>query len=303
MSRFLRSFLCTMLCLLLAISFFSPSAALAEYNSKHPERLKPEDIKGTACILVNASSGDVLFEKEPDKRMFPASTTKIMTVLVALEQCDDLDAKVPVDGTSTSNYVRKNLNASATVLGIQEGEMVPLIDLLYGTIMRSGCDSAIAVAKYVSGTEEAFVELMNTKAQELGMTGTHYVNSHGLHHPGHYTTARDLATLAYNAMQNELFAKIAGTYSYRMSATNMHKQRTIYTRHRIMHKQWNDEANAYYYKYITGIKSGTTSEAGYCYVGSASRDGLDLISVVLNSGTTTVWRDTKRLFAFGYGKF
>ena len=104
-------------------------------------------------------------------------------------------------------------------------------------------------------------------------------------------------------MQNAQFAQIAGSYSYRMSATDLHKQRTIYTRHRIMHKKWDKENNPYYYKYITGIKSGTTSEAGYCYVGSASREGLDLISVVLDSGSAAVWRDTKRLFAFGYGKF
>ena len=303
MTRVFRSFLCCALCLLLAVYFLAPSAALAEYDSKHPDRLKPEDIKGTACILIEGATGEVLFEKEADKRMFPASTTKIMTVLLALELCNDLDETTVIDAECTANAVRKNLNASATVMGLLEGERVTVRDLLYGTILRSGCDSAIAIAKYISGTEEEFVGLMNEKAEALGLTGTHYVNSHGLHNDTHYTTARDLAALAYYAMQNETFAQIAGTYSWRMSATNMHKQRTVYTRHRIMHKKWNDETNSYYYKYITGIKSGTTNEAGYCYVGSATRNGRDLISVVLNSGTTTVWRDTKRLFAFGYGSF
>ena len=131
MARIFRSVLCCVLCLLLAVSFLAPSAALAEYDSQHPDRLKPEDIKGTACILIEGATGEVLFEKEADKRMFPASTTKIMTVLLALELCNDLDETTVIDAECTANAVRKNLNASATVMGLLEGERVTVRDLLY----------------------------------------------------------------------------------------------------------------------------------------------------------------------------
>ncbi len=295
----LTRLVCVMMALLVLTS---PLTAFAEYDAEHPELLTEDDITATSCILIEQTSGDVIFEKDADQTMFPASTTKIMTVLLGLLTCDMSDT-VTVSYNGSKTGVRTQLDPESSVLGLSEGEQINMLDLLYGTILRSGNDAAIAVAEHVSGSEAAFVDLMNQTAQRLGMTGTHFMNPHGLHHENHYTTARDLATLSYTAMQNETFRDIAGSVTYHMGATSMQKERTISTGHRIMLKQYNGEANSYYYEYITGIKSGTTDAAGYCYVGSAERDGVKLISVVLYSDRYNVWRDTKKLFEYGFSQY
>ena len=267
-------------CLMQAISLMlillvltSPLTAYAEYDAAHPELLTEDDIAAGACILIEQTSGDVIFEKNADAVMYPASTTKIMTVLLGLLTTD----------------------LSDTVINMK--------DLLYGTILRSGNDAAIAVAEHVSGSEAAFVDLMNQTAQRLGMTNTHFMNAHGLHDENHFTSARDLATLAYTAMKDETFRDIAGSVTYHMGATTESKERTISTGHRIMLKQYDGKENSYYYEYITGIKSGTTDAAGYCYVGSARKDGVELISVVLYSDRYNVWRDTKKLMEYGFSQY
>ena len=285
-----------------ALVLTSPLTALAEYDAEHPELLTEDDITAASCILIEQTSGDVIFEKSADQPMYPASTTKIMTVLLGLLS-SDLSDTVTVSYNGSKTGVRTQLDPESSVLGLVEGEQINMLDLLYGTILRSGNDAAIAVAEHVSGSEAAFVDLMNQTAQRLGMTGTHFMNPHGLHHENHYTTARDLATLSYTAMQNETFRDIAGSVTHHMGATSAQKERTISTGHRIMLKQYNGEANSYYYEYITGIKSGTTDAAGYCYVGSAERDGVKLISVVLYSDRYNVWRDTKKLFEYGFSQY
>mgnify|MGYP000065761902 FL=1 len=144
---------------------------------------------------------------------------------------------------------------------------------------------------------------MNQTAHDLGMNSTHFMNPHGLHDDNHYTTARDLATLARYAMQNDTFRTIAKTTEYKMAATNKQRSRTLTTRHRIMLPQYNKTDNRYYYAPMTGIKSGSTSLAGYCYVGSASLNGVDLISVVMYSSQYGVWTDTKKLMAYGFSQY
>ena len=291
------------MCLILAAFVLtSPLTAFAEYDAAHPELLTEDDIAAEACILIEQTTGNVIFEKSADTTMYPASTTKIMTVLLGLLTCD-LSDTVTVSYNGSKTGVRAQLDPESSTLGLKEGEQINMKDLLYGTILRSGNDAAIAVAEHVSGSEAAFVDLMNQTAQKLGMTNTHFVNSHGLHHENHYTSARDLATLAYTAMKDETFRDIAGSVTYHMGATNENKERTISTGHRIMLKNYNGEANSYYYEYITGIKSGTTDAAGYCYVGSARRDGVELISVVLNSDRYNVWRDTKKLMEYGFSQY
>ena len=291
-----------LLCLfLIGLTLLFPVDALAEYDSEHPELLTEDDITAEACILIEQSSGNVIFEKNADAIMYPASTTKIMTVMLGI-MAGELTDTVTI-GYNGSKAAARALDPDASVLGLIEGEEFILEDLLYGTILRSGNDGAIAIAEYISGTESAFVELMNQAAQVYGMTNTHFVNSHGLHDDYHYTTARDLATLAREAMKDETFAKIAGSQTHVMPATNMQQQRTISTGHRIMLEYWNSKTNSYYYEYITGIKSGTTNAAGNCYVGSAEKDGVQLISVVLKSDQYGVWRDTKRLFEYGFSQY
>ncbi|MGN1369851.1 MAG: D-alanyl-D-alanine carboxypeptidase family protein, partial [Aristaeellaceae bacterium] len=281
----------------------SPLTAYADYDANHPELLTEDDLVGVSCILIEQTSGDVIFEKDADRLMYPASTTKIMTVLLGILSTDDLSEMVTVSYNGSKTGVKAQLDENSSLLGLIEGEELTMEDLLYGTILRSGNDGAIAIAEHVSGTEAAFVELMNQTAQAFGMTNTNFMNSHGLHNDYHYTTARDLATLAYEAMKNDTFREIVASDRHQMAKTNMQKERMVSTGHRIMLKTWNGKENSYYYEYIRGIKSGTTDAAGNCYVGAAEKDGVELISVVLHSDRYGVWRDTKKLFEYGFSQY
>ncbi len=293
-----------LICMLLAAFVLtSPLTAYADYDADKPELLTEDDITAASCILIEQSTGEVIFEKDADARMYPASTTKIMTVLLGLLATEDLSELVTVSYNGSKDGVRTMLDPESSVLGLKEGEQLTMLDLLYGTVLRSGNDAAIAVAEHVSGSEAEFVNLMNQTAQAFGMTNTNFMNPHGLHNDYHFTSARDLAKLSYEAMKNETFREIARSDRHQMETTNMQKERMISTGHRIMLKNYNGEANSYYYEYITGIKSGTTDAAGYCYVGAAEKDGVELISVVLYSDRYNVWRDTKKLFEYGFSQY
>lgn len=278
----------------------SPNAP--EYDAEHPELLEADQLACAACILIEESSGDVIFSKNADAVLYPASTTKIMTVMLGLMYGDPKDVTT-VSYAGSKIGVRSMLDEDSSVLGLKEGEEIVIEDLLYGTILRSGNDGAITIAEYISGNETAFVNLMNQTAQQLGMKNTHFMNSHGLHHDNHYTTAEDMAVLARAAMQYDLFREIARSKTHHMPETNKQGEYTISTGHRIMLPTEKGEANKYYYDEITGIKSGSHSKAAYCYVGSASRDGVDLISVVLYSNRYDVWRDTKKLMEYGFTQY
>ena len=302
--RRLMSYLFRTVCMLLTMLVLSSSfTAYADYDAAHPELLTEDDITAVSCILIEQNTGEVIFEKDADKLMYPASTTKIMTVLLGLLGTEDLNETVTVSYAGSKEGVRAMLDPESSVLGLKEGEQLTMLDLLYGTILRSGNDAAVTVAEHISGSEAAFVNLMNQTAQVFGMTNTQFMNPHGLHNDYHYTTARDLATLSYEAMKNETFRDIVRSDRHQMAATNMQKERMISTGHRIMLKTYNGESNSYYYEYITGIKSGTTDAAGYCYVGAAEKDGVELISVVLYSDRYNVWRDTKKLFEYGFSQY
>lgn len=298
-----------MLLLLAGMLLLLPLAASAEapnptvspdadpYDADHPEALQEDQLAAAAALVMEESSGEIIFEKNIDMILYPASTTKIMTVYLALRTCE-LDEEVTVSWNAVNIG-----DPDATMLGLDEGEVIQLKDLLVGTLIRSGNDGAIAIAEHVAGSVENFVALMNSTAQELGMYNTHFTNPHGLHDPNHYTTARDLAILAREAMQNETFREIASTVTYTIPETNTHRQRSLTTRHRLMLKTYNGESNSYYYAPMTGIKSGYHSMAAYCFVGSASRDGVNLISVVLCSGQYNYMRDTKKLMQYGFSQY
>lgn len=303
--RRLLSILILLIFLLSAASAEMPNPTLNPnanpYDSDHPELLEADQLYCTSAILIEESTGEVVFEKNADQIMYPASITKIMTVLLGAINLD-LTATVTVSANASSDALQ-TIDSQATVIGLQEGEEVNVQDLLFATLLRSGNDGAVAVAEAVCGDESTFVALMNQTASDLGMTSTHFMNPHGLHDDNHYTTARDLAILAQFAMQNDTFRTIAGTTTYSMAKTNKHRARSLTTRHRIMLSQYNNEENRYYYAPMTGIKSGSTSLAGYCYVGSASKDGVDLISVVLYSSQYGVWTDTKKLMEYGFSQY
>ena len=202
MRRNLKITVCLILILCVCLSLSVMAVTPQEYNKAFPEKLDPGHLYGRSCILINADTGDILFEKDADTRRYPASTTKIMTCILALEygpmgQQVTLPAGITVDSSSS----RMNLNIGDTML---------FDDLVYGMMLASGNDAAKAIAVIVSGSEAKFVQLMNQKAQELGMTvnTTHFDNVHGLHSSNHYTTARDLAVIMSYALKNPTFRDI-----------------------------------------------------------------------------------------------
>jgi D-alanyl-D-alanine carboxypeptidase (penicillin-binding protein 5/6) len=250
------------------------------------------DVGPFAVMLVDASSGAVLYEKNADETIEPASTTKIMTLLIALENAD-MDSVVTVSSNAA--------NQGGSLLHISTGEKIVMKDLLNGMMMVSGNDAAVAVAEAVGGSEEGFAEMMNTKASELGMTNTHFVVPHGMHVDNHYSTARDMAILAEYAMQNQAFAQIVGQVSYTMPSDNTHSSTwEAKNTNKLLLPD-----NQYYYKNATGIKTGSTPNAGDCLISSASKDGMNLICLVFKDeyNGSERWPLSKSLFEFGFKNF
>jgi len=268
-----------------------------EYNPAEPEKLIPDQLIAKSAILLEADGGAVIFEKEPDVQMFPASTTKILTVLLTLQACDDLNEMVVFSNRAA------NPPAGSSTGRFKEGEEVPLIDVLYATMLVSANDGALALAEHVSGSVEAFVDYMNRAAAIFGCTGTHFSNPHGFHAFDHYTTARDLSTIARIAMENEEFKKIAGTTSWLLPKTNMQKARTLTSENWFIIPNASDEKGQLYFPAGTGIKTGWTNAAGRCFVGSASQDGVNLISVVLYSGDDNRYLDTIKMMNYGFSQY
>ncbi len=250
-----------------------------------------------AVMLLDANSGDVLYEKNADEIVEPASTTKIMTLLLALEK-GDMESVVTV----SSNAAKQR----GSLLHISSGEEIVFKDLINGMMLASGNDAAVAVAEVLGGSEEGFADMMNDKARDLGMTNTNFVVSHGMHVDNHHTTARDMALLTLYAMQNPDFAQIVGQTTYTMPADNKHSEAWVVTNtNKLLLPTDIDKNNKYYYKYATGIKTGSTPAAGDCLVSSASKDGVNLICLVFKDeyNGSERWPLSKSMFEFGFDNF
>ena len=269
-------------------------ASASTYDAARPDVLVSNNLRAESAIVIEQDSGEVLFEHNADELKPPASTTKVMTVLLALLMSN------PEDIVTVSPYAVA-VPEDSSKIGLQAGEQVVMRDLIRATMVASGNDGAIAIAEYISGSEAAFVSLMNEAAYRYGCTRTNFVNPHGYHHDYHLSTARDLAIIAREAMQNEEFREIAALTSYTLPQTNISEARRLSSQAVSFMTQGNDNNN--YYQYATGIKTGQTSLAGYCFVGSANKQGIRLISVVLKSGSTARWTDTRRLMEYGFSQF
>lgn len=286
LNAFPRRFTALTLCVL---TLFLCIAALAEGD---PAELTAQDLNSKAAILMDMESGTVLFERNPDRKTWPASTTKIMTCMLAIENCS-LDETVKI--TPEANKVP----ADSSKMGLTTGEEMTMADLLYGMMMKSGNDAAIAVAIHVSGSVDAFVDRMNQRAKELGCTGTHFVNPHGYHDTEHYSTARDLALIARQAMQYDAFREIVAAKSYTLAATNQREKKRLETENPMF-----VATSQYYYPNLIGIKTGYHSKAGRCFVGAASESGVTLISVTLRgSARENSWKDTAKLLDYGFSRY
>ena len=258
------------------------------FDDSRPETLTADSLYAQACILMDAPSGRVLFEHHADDQLYPASTTKIMTLLLAVEQ-GELEREIIVPASAA------DVPKDSSLMPVSVGEKMRMIDLLHGLILRSGNDAANAVAELSAGSVEAFVESMNRRAAELGMTNTHFMNPHGYHDPDHYTTARDLAALTRQGLTNADFCRVATCLRYAMPATNLHEAYMLPSPYEIF-----DPQSEFYLPGAAGVKSGYTSKAGFCFVGAYQQNGRTLIAVILGAPSRNrAWTDLKRLFAYG----
>jgi serine-type D-Ala-D-Ala carboxypeptidase (penicillin-binding protein 5/6) len=236
-------------------------------------------VNASAAVLINADTGEVLYSKNSDSTMIPASTTKIMTAIIAIEN-GDLAKKVKVSPRAAAK--------PGSSMHLQAGEAQTLRDLLYGLLLPSGNDAATAIAECIAGSEEKFARMMTAKARELGMENTCFKNASGLPAAGHYTTAYDMALLADYALKNPTFAEIVQTKSASVPGSRSKVHRSLINHNKLL---WQ-------YPYTTGIKTGYTRRAGPCLVASASQNGITLVSVILKSDT--MYNDSINLFDYGF---
>lgn len=239
----------------------------------------PGDLSAVSAVLIEAETGTVLYQKNAGERRAMASTTKIMTALLTIE-AGDLDREFTVDPLA--------IRVEGTSMGLQEGDRVSRRDLLYGILLPSGNDAANATAVSVSGSIPEFVKLMNSKAQELGLSDTHFVTPSGLDADGHYTTALDLARLTAYAMKEETFCEIVACRSAEVEFGNPPYKRTLYNSNKMLAR----------YDGAIGVKTGFTDNARRCLVSAAERDGVTLIAVTLNAGDD--WNDHTKMLDYGF---
>lgn len=231
-----------------------------------------------AAVLMDAY-GQVLYAYNADVSLPMASTTKIMTALLAIESGDvTRTVKIPAAAVGVEG-------SSAYLIA---GEEMSLLTLLYALMLESANDAAVAIAVTVAGSVEKFAERMNEKAEELGLSATHFANPHGLDHEEHYTSARDLATLTVAALENELFAKLVSTVRYTAPVEGSDSVRSFVNHNRLLRE----------YEGCIGVKTGYTKRCGRCLVSAARRDGITLVAVTLNDPDD--WRDHRALLDFGF---
>lgn len=260
------------------------------------ESFDSPDIQAHSALLMDMKSGRVIYSKNPDDRLYPASTTKILTGILALE-LGNLSDVVTADVASLAPITNEDSH-----MGILIGEQLTMEQLINGMLVYSANDAANVIATHISGSSDHFVEIMNKKAQELGAVNTNFTNSYGIHDDNHYTTAADLAIMARYAMKNDTFREIVGRKTYNIPPTNK------YTTERILPSTnlliGTGRTPKYYYTGTTGIKTGYTGNAGYCLVSSAEKDGTELLCVVMKCANQEIcYTDSKALLNYGFNNY
>ena len=274
---------------------FSCVVCFAEENMPaQPETESP------SVIMIEQNTGRVLYSKNADEKVYPASTTKILTALVALEK-GNLDDVITVKASTVNS-----IDSGSSTMGLLAGEQLTFKDLVYSMMIYSANDAAAVIADYIAGSIEGFAQMMNTRAKELGATNSNFVNPHGLHDDNHYTTARDMAVIARYAMTNPVFADIVKTPMYRMPPTNKYTtERIMPTTNHLISRYRNSN---YFYNGATGIKTGYTEKAKNCLVASATKNNTSVITAVMNvtnAGTKSLYSfsDTISLFNYAFDNF
>ena len=280
---------CLILTIISAVCLGKVDVKAADYWPDAPETLSP------GVILMEESTGTILYEKNSDEAHNPASITKIMTTLLALENGNLSDMVTFSDDAIN--------NTEGSGIARDYGEQMTLEQCLYGVMLESANECAYAVAEHVGGTVENFVDMMNAKAKELGCTNTHFANPHGLQDENHYTTAHDMALIAQAAYQNETFRIIIGTKMYTIPPTNKHAEETVLRNHHDMLCTYHNANRKYLYPYCVGGKTGYTATANSTLVTYAEKDGMTLICVVMNTQSPNQFIDTVNLFDYAFDNF
>jgi len=251
------------------------------------------DLISESCILIDASNGMILYQKDPHRIIYPASTTKILTTLLAIEY-----GKFDEIITHSHNAIY-NIGPGSSHIGMREGEQITLWQALEGIMLESANEVCMAVAEHIGGSVENFVDMMNKKAKEVGATDSHFNNPHGFHDDNHYTTAYDMAMIMKEAIKHEEFVKLISTVSSKIPPTNIVDEIRYLNNSNKMLKTW----SPYYYENIVGSKTGFTDEAGNTLVSYAEKDGIKLIASVMKDKGVGTYTDTKTLFEYGFSQY
>lgn len=256
------------------------------------------DIVSDGAILIDADSDTILYEKNSTAAYYPASITKVLTAIIVLENCTNLEDKV----TFSYAAVNTNLEPNSTIIGAVPGDKLSVRDCLYGLLLHSANDCANALAEYIAGSNENFAEMMNQKAAEIGCVNSHFANPSGLNNPEHYTCAYDFAKIMQYAIKNDKFRSIDAVQAYTHAPISKYpneddSENTVYAHHHMMRKSYKE-----YYPGVFAGKTGYTTLAGNTLVTACERDDMTLICVILN-GHSSQYTDTKNLFDYGYSNF
>ncbi|MBP1924967.1 D-alanyl-D-alanine carboxypeptidase (penicillin-binding protein 5/6) [Sedimentibacter acidaminivorans] len=255
-----------------------------------------------SAVLIDADTGTILAGKDANKKMYPASTTKIMTAILAIEM-GNLSDVITVDEKTPFEIIGSHI-------ALEPGEILTLKDLLYALMLPSANDAAAVIAKHYGGSTEEFAKLMNNKAKELGALNTHFANPHGLHDENHYTTATDLAIITKYAMQNETFRTIVGTKKYEIQPTNKKTETRYFTNlNKMLYCSTSSQIHidgrwvSPLYDGTIGVKTGYTPEAGNCLVSYVEKNGTNLIVVAMNGVSLEMYEDAHNLFNYGFSDY
>lgn len=250
-----------------------------------------------SVILINSKTGQILYEKNINEKLYPASITKVMTALLTLENCNLNDKVV------ASKRAVYEIEPGSNTASIQPGEVLTVEQLLYALLLNSANEAANVLAEHVGGSIEGFAKMMNERAKELGALNTHFVTPNGLHKDDHYTTVYDMSLIAKQAMTIPKFRQIVSTVTYKMPPTNKYKKtdRCFLNSNKLIKK------TSYYYPYAIGIKTGYTTKAGHSIIAGASKNGMELICVIMNAridnGVSQIYNDPKKLFDYVFDNY
>ena len=304
MKKILKRVTGVFLCVAMAVGIFCTTSAYAEGADASADNTQAQaaqwptgpEVQAGSAIIMDAATGTVLYEKDADTPRYPASITKIMTTLLALENCS-LDEIVHFSATA----VYENEGGTSHIARDLDEEMT-LEQCLYAIMLESANECSYAVAEHVGGGDyQKFIDMMNAKAAELGCTNTHFNNCNGLPDPDHVVSARDMALISREAIKNSMFRKIVGTVRYEIPPTNKHADPTPLNNHHQMISAYKGRQNLY--EYCIGGKTGWTSDAGNTLVTFAEKDGMTLICVVMSCTAGGQYSDTRTLFDYCFDNF